>query len=427
MRELRADARDILQAALDAVDPTECVLRALAELPAEITAAQRVVVIGAGKAAAAMAQAAEQFFGDRVQVGSINTKHGHGAPLGRVECRECGHPVPDQAGVEGSRKIAELARAAGAQDLVLCLISGGASALLPLPATPVKLEEMQEVTRALLASGASIHEINRVRKHLSAISGGRLAQMAAPARVVALILSDVIGDDLDVIGSGPTAPDASTFADARRVLRGRGIWERAPATVRGHLEREEGESPKPGDPLFARVRNVIVGSNRQALEAAKRKALELGYETVLLSSVVEGETREIAKMHAAIVKEICATGNPAERPACVLSGGETTVTVRGEGKGGRNQEFALAAALEISGMRHVLVLSAGTDGTDGPTDAAGAFAEGSTVERSREAGLDAEKHLERNDAYPLFERLGDLLITGPTRTNVMDVRIMLAM
>lgn len=422
--DLRAHAREIFESALRAVDPVECVLRAFRDLGDE-TSAGRVMVIGAGKASASMAQAAETFFGDRISAGAINTKHGHGADLHRVVCRECGHPIPDQAGVDGARRIAEIARSAEAEDLVICFISGGASALMPLPAHPLKLGETQDVTRLLLESGASIHEINTVRKHLSAISGGRLARMAKRGRVVSLILSDVIGDDLDVIGSGPTAPDASTFEDARQVLERRGIWERCSERVRKHIEDAKEESPKPGDPLFEGVRNVVVGSNRQALAAAQAKAVELGYKTVLLSSTIQGETREIARMHAAILAEACATGNPVKRPGCILSGGETTVTIRGNGKGGRNQEFCLAAALEIAGLKEVLVFSAGTDGTDGPTDAAGAFADGSSLERARAAGCNPDQQLDNNDAYPLFERIGDLLVTGPTRTNVMDVRIML--
>jgi hydroxypyruvate reductase len=373
-----------------------------------------------------MARTVEELLGSRITAGWVNTKYGHAVRLERIVCHECGHPVPDEAGVEGAGRIAELARSAGERDTVLCLISGGASALMPLPVEPVTIAEKQETTRLLLASGANIHEINAVRKHLSAIKGGRLAQMAAPAKVISLILSDVIGDDLDVIGSGPTAPDASTFALARAVLDRRGIWDKVPASVRHCLEAAERETPKPGDPVFVRVRNILVGGNRQALIAAQHQARNLGFHTLLLASTVQGETRDVAAMHAAMLKEIATTGNPAPPPACLLSGGETTVTIRGNGKGGRNQEFALAAAIDIAGLPDVLALSAGTDGTDGPTDAAGAFADGTTVARARALGMDAERHLRYNDAYPFFAVLGDLLITGPTMTNVMDIHILLA-
>jgi hydroxypyruvate reductase len=296
---------------------------------------------------------------------------------------------------------------------------------MPLPVEGLTLEEKQATTRLLLACGATIHEINAVRKHISRIKGGQLARLAAPARVESLLLSDVIGDDLDVIGSGPTAPDASTFATAGAILDRYQIRQRVPAAVRHRIEQGERgeipETPKPADSLFARVRNTVVGGNRLALDAAARAARQLGYRTLILSSTIEGETREIARMHAAIAREIAATGRPARPPACIITGGETTVTIKGDGLGGRNQEFALAAALEIAGLDRVVVFSAGTDGTDGPTDAAGAIADGQTLERKPEARL----FLERNDSYNYFQPLGDLIITGPTNTNVMDVRLIL--
>ncbi|HEV2689212.1 MAG TPA: DUF4147 domain-containing protein, partial [Bryobacteraceae bacterium] len=298
-------------------------------------------------------------------------------------------------------------------------------ALLPLPASPVTLEETQETTRLMLECGANIHEMNAVRKHISLLKGGQLAALAYPATVVTMILSDVIGDDLDVIGSGPTVPDRSTFAEARAVLEKYGIWDRVPANVRQRLATAAPETPKPGDGVFAKVRNVIAGSNRLAVDAAVREARALGYRTMVLSTFVEGETRDVARVHAAIAKEIRATGRPVRTPACVISGGETTVTIRGKGLGGRNQEFALAAAMDIAGMKNVAVLSAGTDGTDGPTDAAGAIADGSTVERGRAKVLDAAASLADNDSYRFFEALRDLVKTGPTGTNVADVRIVL--
>ena len=422
-RTLRRQAATIFRAALRAADPHDAVARYLARR--DYSRFRRVYVIGAGKAAASMAQAAERALGRSISGGAVNVKDGHLAKLRRIELAECGHPVPDARGVAGAERIAAIARAADAEDLVLCLISGGASALLPLPAPPVTLAEKQEVTRLLLASGAAIHEINAVRKHLSAIKGGQLARLAWPARVEALLVSDVIGDGFDVIGSGPTAPDPSTFLDAVAVLGRYGIRNRVPAAVRERIDQGVAgsidETPKPGDPLFARVRNTVVGGNRVALDAAARAARKLGFRTLVLSSSIAGETREIARMHAAIAREIAEDGRPVRPPACILTGGETTVTLRGAGLGGRNQEFALAAALDIAGLNNVVVFSAGTDGTDGPTDAAGAIADGDTVRRKP----DARRYLDANDSYHYFESLGDLVVTGPTNTNVADVRIML--
>jgi hydroxypyruvate reductase len=368
-----------------------------------------------------MAKAAERVLGKRITAGLVAVKEAPAKPLRRIELCATGHPVPDARGVETAARIAELAERAEAGDLVLCLISGGASALMPLPAPPVTLEEKQEVTRLLLACGATIHEINTIRKHISRIKGGQLARLAAPATVESLLLSDVVGDDLDVIGSGPTAPDSSTFADARAILDKYGIWDRTPRSVRTRIEAGIPETPKPSDPIFARVRNRIVASNRIALDAAAARARELGFRTLVLASGVEGETREIARMHAAIARECATAGRPVKPPACFITGGETTVTIRGKGLGGRNQEFVLAAAIDIAGLDNVVVFSAGTDGTDGPTNAAGAIADGGTLRRKP----DARRYLDDNDSYHYFEALGDLVITGATNTNVMDVRILL--
>jgi glycerate 2-kinase len=435
-RNLRQQALDIFHAALAAADPAAAMLQHVRVRGGALLAGgtryplggiRKIHVVGAGKAGAAMAQAIEKLPLPPALRGEslVSVKYGHGAKLEWIALNECGHPVPDENGVRGAQRIAEIATAAGADDLVICLISGGASALLPLPAPPVTLEEKQAVTKLLLASGATIHEINAVRKHISRIKGGQLARMAYPARVLAPILSDVIGDDPDVIGSGITAPDASTFVRARKVLETYGILEAAPASIRQRIEKgvrgKIRETPKPGDPVFARVENLIVGSNGLAVEAAAARARELGFRTMILSTLVEGETREIARMHAAIAKEIARYGRPLRRPACLISGGETTVTLRGNGQGGRNQEFALAAAIGIAGLDRTVVLSGGTDGTDGPTDAAGAIADGHTLERAR----DAERYLAANDSYRFFEKLGDLLITGPTGTNVMDVHVIL--
>lgn len=432
--KLRKDALAIFRAGLTAADPATAVLRHLRlEEDTLIAAGQkyrlephrRVFVVGAGKAGATMARAVERLLGKRIAGGLINVKDGHTAKLHRIELNECGHPIPDARGVEGARRIAAIARERQADDLVLCLMSGGGSALLPLPADGITLEDKQETTKQLLACGAPIQEINAVRKHLSAIKGGQLAKLAAPAHVIALLLSDVIGDDLSVIGSGPTAPDQSTFADALDVLDKYGIRSTVPTAVRERLEAGDNngfpETPKRLD----RVQNVVVGSNRLAIDSAEQKAKELGYRTIVLSTSIEGETRDVARMHAAIANEIVASGRPLRAPACVLSGGETTVTLRGEGLGGRNQEFALAAAMDIAGSHPVVVLSAGTDGTDGPTDAAGAIADSATLERAEANGADAKKALATNDSYHFFQRMKDLIKTGPTGTNVMDVHVVL--
>jgi len=420
---LRRQALSIFRAALAAADPAKAVAGRLERL--DVARYRNIYVIGSGKAGASMALAAERVLGRRITAGLVNVKYGHVAKLRRIELNECGHPVPDERGVAGAERIAGIASAAQKDDLVVCLISGGGSALLPLPAAPVTLEEKQSVTRLLLACGADIHEINTVRKHISRIKGGQLARLAAPAAVEALLLSDVIGDDLDVIGSGPTAPDASTFADAVRILEKYDIFGRVPVSVRERIEEgqrgEIPETPKPGDAVFRRVRNSIVGSNRLALDRAARRARELGFRTLVLASEIQGETREIARMHAAIAREVVRCSQPVKPPACLITGGETTVTIKGGGLGGRNQEFVLAAAIDIAGLPNVVVFSAGTDGSDGPTDAAGAVADGDTLRRNP----DAQRFLDANDSYRYFESLDDLVITGPTNTNVMDVRIVL--
>ncbi|MGB6942215.1 MAG: glycerate kinase [Bryobacteraceae bacterium] len=419
---LRRQALRIFQAALKAADPYQAVLRHLRVDPHPY---RNVFVIGAGKASAQMARAVERLLGARIGGGEINVKDGHGAKLRRIQINECGHPVPDQRGLAGARRIAQIARQAGPDDLIICLISGGASALLPLPAPPITLAQKQKTTRLLLASGASIHEINCVRKHISRIKGGQLARLAYPATLLTLALSDVIGDDLDTIGSGPTVPDRSTFADARAIFEKYRIWKKLPSVVRERFTSPPEETPKPGDKIFEKTRNVIVGSNALAVDAAASEARRLGFHTLVLSTFLEGEARHVARVHAAIAKEIRAAGRPLKAPACVISGGETTVTVRGKGLGGRNQEFALAAALDIAGLCDVVILSGGTDGTDGPTDAAGAIADGTTVARAEALGLDAPAFLTNNDSYHYFEALGDLIKTGPTGTNVADVQLVL--
>ncbi len=434
MRALRQHALAIFRAGLAAADPVRAVANHLT-VSGDVLAVggrkyrldrfRRVLVVGAGKASATMAVAIEKALGSRISGGLINVKDGHTAKLRRIELNECSHPIPDNRGVEGARRIAEIASGARKDDLVLCLISGGGSALLPLPAAGITLADKQETTRHLLACGATIHEINCIRKHLSGIKGGQLARLAQPATVVALLLSDVIGDDLSVIGSGPTAPDETTFAGALEVLDRYAIRANVPTSVRERLEAgargEIEETPKRVD----NAQNVVVGSNRLAVDAAEKKARELGYRTMVLSTVIEGETRDVAGVHAAIAREIVESRRPVRPPACVLSGGETIVTLRGNGLGGRNQEFALAAAFAISHLPRVVVLSGGTDGTDGPTDAAGAIADSSTLDRAARRGLDAKRALVCNDSYHFFEPLHDLIKSGPTGTNVMDLRVVL--
>ena len=390
---------------------------------------KRIFLIGTGKASTSMAQAIEEIFGDRITKGMITTKYGHLLPLKKTEIIEAGHPIPDQKGFEGTKKIQSLLKESGPEDLVIFLLSGGGSALLPLPVDGITLEEKQKVTQLLLDCGADIKEINTIRKHISQMKGGWLAKWAYPSTVIGFILSDVVGDQLDVIGSGPAVPDTSTFEEAWEILKKYDLIEKSAPSIRRHLwlgkEGKIEETPKPGDVAFEKVHHILIGSNILALRAAGEEASSYGLNTLILSSSIIGETREVARFHSAIAKEIISSGNPMARPACIISGGETTVTIKGHGLGGRNQEFALAVALEISGIKKVVLLSGGTDGTDGPTDASGAITDHTTISRARSMGLDGKAYLENNNAYPFFKTLGDLVITGPTHTNVMDVRILL--
>ncbi len=426
-RKLRQDARKILAAALLAADAGHAVETALANIKVSFENFDRVFLLAIGKASTAMASAVKKRWGARLTSGIVVTKYGHVTNrLKGLKVLESGHPVPDAAGLAASVQVMDLLRGLNARDLLIVAVSGGASALLPAPAEPITLDEKRELTDLLLRAGADIFELNTVRKHLSFLKGGQLAAWAYPATVVSLLLSDVIGDNIEVIGSGPTAPDPSTFADAIQILRRYQLESHVPRSVLLRLECGAAgllpETPKPGDPLFRNVRNSIVGSNRLALKAAASQAKKLGYAPVILSSTMQGETREVARVHAEILREAAVNSRS---PVCFLSGGETTVTVKGQGKGGRNQEFALAAVIALHGLKDVLVLSAGTDGTDGPTDAAGAIASGNTIMRAKEAGLNAYQYLQDNNAYPFFDALGDLIRTGPTGTNVMDVHLML--
>jgi hydroxypyruvate reductase len=392
---------------------------------------ERIWIAGGGKAVAPMVAALASILGDRLAGGVVVTKYGHsevGSRSSNVTILEAGHPVPDASGVEGARQMAELAEEASANDLVICPISGGGSALLTLPVPGIELGDLQALTDLLLRSGATINELNTVRKHLSQIKGGGLARLAAPATVISLILSDVVGDPLDVIGSGPTSPDPTTYADAWAVLKHYQLIDRAPQPVltrlQSGLDGTLPETPKQDDAIFGRVQNVIVGSNRLAAEAAVARAREQGLNTLLLSTFVEGEAREVARVAVALAKEIVHYDRPVAPPACIVWGGETTVTVRGDGKGGRNQELALAAALALDGYRDVALMALATDGTDGPTDAAGALAGGETLSRARQRDLNPTDFLARNDSYHFFQELGDLIITGPTQTNVNDLLLL---
>jgi hydroxypyruvate reductase len=414
VREPRTFLRALLDAAIAAARPDAILPPHLPPPPPG-----RTIVLGAGKAAAAMARAVEMHMGGPIE-GLVVTRYGHAVPCARVEVVEAAHPVPDAAGRDAARRILDHAERAGPEDLVLCLISGGASALLALPAAGLALEDKQAVNRALLACGADIAQMNAVRKHLSAIKGGRLAAAAHPARVVSLLISDVPGDDPAVIGSGPTVADPTTFADALAILSAYGI--QPPAAVLKHLRAARDETPKPGDPRLARAEIVIVARPQASLEAAAARAEAAGVRPLILGDALEGEAREVAKVLAGIALQVRRHGQPAPPPCVLLSGGETTVTVRGAGRGGRNVEFLLALALHLNGAAGISALAADTDGIDGSEDNAGAIALSDTLARARALGLDAQAVLADNDGYGFFVALGDLVITGPTLTNVNDFR-----
>ena len=387
----------------------------------------RLLVLGAGKGVAPMGAAVEELLGDRIDTGMLVVKYGHGLPLQQIAQVEAAHPVPDAAGAAATRALLELAAGATADDLVLCLLTGGASALTPAPVSGVTLEDMQQVTELLLRSGATITELNAVRKHLSRFSGGQLARTAAPAGVVSVIVSDVVGDALDVIASGPTAPDVSTFADCMDILARYGLGSAMPPAVLRHLRQgqlhQEAETPKPGDALFRHVQNTLVATNRQAVDAAAEQARSHGFRPVILTDRMVGEAREQAALLVTQARQMAAELAADAQPVCLLAGGETTVTLRGRGRGGRNQEMALAASLALQDCPHICALFAGTDGTDGPTDAAGGCAWAGNL---AVAGLEqARRALEENDSYAILHHCGALLRTGPTRTNVMDLAILL--
>jgi len=435
---LRQHVMDIFYAGLRAADPVKAIkchvslennIIHVGEASYDLDLYQHIFVVGAGKAGALMSKGIEDILQDRIDKGLVIVKYDHLCQTRKIKLHQAGHPIPDEAAVVGTRSIIQMLETATERDLVICLISGGGSALMSTPAPRITLQQKQKVTKLLLNCGATIHEINTIRKHISAIKGGQLARFAYPAELVTLVISDVTGDRLDVIASGPTVPDDSTFGDCMEILNKYELNDKIPVPVLEQIQKgirgEVSETPKKGDPVFRKTHNVIIASNKIAVHAAAKKAESLNYNTEILSVAVEGEARKMAKSHASILKEIQNLERLPKTPACVISGGETTVRICGNGQGGRNQEFVLAAACEIDGMENVVVLSAGTDGTDGPTDAAGAIADGFTIGRAKKNGLEAKAYLDNNNSYYFFEPLNDLIKTGPTNTNVMDLQIML--
>ena len=429
----------LFQAGLQAVDPYEALCRHVTLRGNRLTIGShryslkphhRIVVVGAGKASARMAQALEHRLGSRIDTGLVVVKYGHGAPTKKIRVREAGHPVPDAAGIQATQQIMTLAGTLRPDDLLIVLLSGGASSLLPAPAPGISLRDKQQTTKLLLRSGATIQEMNAVRKHLSSVKGGQLAA-ATSGRVASIILSDVIGNDLGTIGSGPTAPDPTTFRDAWRVLKQYAVSAEVPLSVRRRMEagvRERvADTPKPGDALFRRVHNVLIGDNQAAVDAVARSAKGQKIQPMILSTTVTGEAREIAKAFGAIAREIAAQGRPLRRPCCVIAGGEATVTVRGQGQGGRAQEFAVAAAAEIAGLPDLWIAGFATDGTDGTMPVAGAIVHGDTVDLAKRSGFDVLRALRENDSYPFFKKLDAHIVTGPTGTNVNDLYLLLAL
>ncbi|MFH1530033.1 MAG: DUF4147 domain-containing protein [Pseudomonadota bacterium] len=438
LSDLRDHARRILAAGLQAAAPGAAMRRALRrdgdnlfltreERRFDLGILGGVVAVGAGKAAAAMGMALEEILGDRLDGGLLVTKDGHGRALERLGLVEAAHPVPDARGLRAAGTMGRLLDSCGSDTLILALVSGGASALLSLPAKGLSLEDKAATNEVLLGSGADIAACNTVRKHLSSIKGGHAARRAAPATVVALLLSDVIGDSPAVIGSGPFAADPTTYADALRVLDTHGLIEAVPSAVRRHLEAgvrgERPETPKPGEPIFDRIHTRVIASNRDSLAACRAAAEALGYAVHDLGGALDAPAEDVAALHADLARRIRANAGPVPAPACVLSGGEPTVLVIGPGQGGRNQHLALAAVPLLAGLEGTVLLSAGTDGTDGPTNSAGAWADGTSAERAAQAGLDPVSALRSCDASAFFHALGDLVVTGPTGTNVMDLHI----
>ena len=435
---MRQDAATIFNSALSAVNAFSAVknfcrrkndILYINHSSFNLNSYQNIYIIGAGKASAHMGAAMEEILSSEITEGIINVKYDHTVALNKIKLVEAGHPIPDENGRSGALQIFHIVEQAKKDDLIICLLSGGGSALLPLPAPSLTLSDKQKTIRILLSRGASINEINILRKHMSRIKGGCLAEKAWPATLITLIVSDVVGNPLDIIASGPTVGDSSTFQDCLKIIHKYDLKNRIPKSVVEHIRNgvdgKVSDTPIPGISIFDKTLNVIVGSNMEALSAAQKTAESIGYNTLILSSLIEGETRGAAHFHTAVAKEIRNTENPIPPPACILSGGETTVILTGNGKGGRNQEFALTAALDIADDDRIVFLSGGTDGTDGPTDAAGAVVDSNTIKKALASGLNPVEFLENNDSYHFFKETGDLLMTGPTGTNVMDLRIIL--
>lgn len=431
-KEVRMFYQDVLKklfwSGIKAVNPYKAVKETLKEYQEEIRRYKNIIVIGFGKAACPMARAVEEMLLEDIKEGLVITKYKHGQALKKIKIIEAGHPVPDANGVRGTEKILSIIKTHAKENtLGLCLISGGGSALFVAPYKGITLKEKQAVTQLLLKAGADIYELNAVRKHLSKVKGGRLAEKVYPARLISFILSDVIGDRLDVIASGPTAPDETTYQDAWEVLERHNLLKSVSPQVLNLLEKgKKGlipETLKAKHPVFKKVSNIIVGSNRKVLKAIKKAALKQGFVAEVISSDLQGEAKEVAKQLAKLAIEKQA--QLCEKTKCLISGGETTVTVKGNGLGGRNMELALAFALEIAGKKGISLLSAGSDGTDGPTDAAGAIVDGKTVIKAQRMGIDPKAYLENNDSYHFFQKVGGLFVTGPTGTNVMDIQIIL--
>ncbi len=440
-RKARELAIKALDAALDAVDPDAIIksrvkaqgrLLKIADLSFNLNDFKNIYVVGGGKASGCMAMALEEVLGDYLKEGVVNVPYACPSyPTEKVRLQRANHPIPDLAGVEGARNMLDLVGHAKENDLIISLISGGGSSLMPQPAKGVSLQDMGKITDALLKSGATIREINTVRKHISGLKGGWLAKKAYPATVVNLILSDVVGDPLDSIASGPTVADPTTFQDAIEILQHHKLWREAPASVKKVLlDGQNGlvpETPKPGDKVFEKVHNIVVGNTMTAAGAAYKILKNSGLNVLLLTSCLEGQAKDVGTILASVANEIVTSGNPVSRPAAIVAGGETTVAVVGKGKGGRNQEIALGAALKVIDTDGVVVASLSTDGVDGPTDAAGAVVDGKTLLRAHDLKLDPRRSLAENDSYAFFSKLGDLIFTGPTGTNVCDVSIVVAL
>jgi len=439
-QECRALALKALEDALNAVDPKQIIKSRISLENStlkvnghsfDLKNFKHVYVVGGGKASGSMAEALEQILGKYITNGIVNIPRGTKHKTSVVKLHFASHPIPDESGVEGTRRMLEIAEKAGKDDLVICLISGGGSSLMPLPRGEISINDKKKITEALLKSGATINEINTVRKHISNFKGGWLAKKAYPATILNLILSDVVGDPLDFIASGPTVPDSTTFSDAIRILKKYKLWNQVPESIKKVLsDGKKGlipETPKAHDKAFERAVNVVVGNNRFASLAACESLKAAGLNTLLLTSTLEGEARHVGTILASIAREVSLSGNPIKKPAGIVLGGETTVTVTGEGLGGRNQEIALAAALKLNRTEGAVIASLSTDGVDGPTDAAGAIADGETLKRAAEMRLNPEEFLANNDSYNFFSKLEDLIFTGPTGTNVNDISLIIVL